>query len=177
MTKVLNQKTAYQGKVLSIREVKLEFPHAINKTFELVDFQVETGVTALPIHEDKLLLISHFQTGIGKDGICLPSGGLNKGEDPEYRMQLELQEEIGYKAGSLELMTRLDLLPSYIGSKSGYLYLARDLHPSRLTGDEQYPIKLLPTTVSESLKLINNQTIRDVRTITAILMYKELYLR
>jgi 8-oxo-dGTP pyrophosphatase MutT (NUDIX family) len=145
--------------------------------FECIDFEVETGVSALPVnHTGELLLIKHFQLGIRQDGISLPTGGLNRGEDPETRMQLELQEEAGLKAGRLTLMARSHPLPSYISTIPGYIFLAQKLTPSKIKGDEPYDISLLNVSPAQALSMIQSGEITDSRAALAILLYHTFYM-
>jgi 8-oxo-dGTP pyrophosphatase MutT (NUDIX family) len=174
MTKIISKRQVFTGKVTTISEVDLDFENGSKRTFEVVGFNVVTGVSALPIKDEKLLLIKHYQAGIHADGYSLPTGGLGAHEDPETRMQLELQEEIGYKAGKMTLLARLDILPGYISTKSGYLYLAEKLKPSAKVGDEPYTIDLHRLTLTQALDMVVSGKIRDTRTMLAILYYARL---
>ena len=173
MTKIKNKRQVFDGKVVKVKEYDLDFENGNQRTFEIINFNVETGVSALPINNNKLILIKHYQAGIDEKGYSLPTGGLEHGEDPVSRMQAELQEEIGFKAGKLSLLTRLHLLPSYISTEAGYLYLAEDLVPSKLEGDEPYPIEIVELTLSSAIDLIQSGEIQDSRTVLAILYYQQ----
>lgn len=172
---ILNRRTVFTGKVAKVSEIDIKFDTGEERTFELVGFHVVTGVSALPILDGKILLIRHYQAGIDDMGYTLPTGGLESSEDPDDRMQLELQEEIGYKAGKLTLMMRMHILPSYIGSEAGYVYLAEKLTPAKLVGDEPYQITQVPVTLSQALDLVQSGEIQDGRTVAAILYYSQFY--
>lgn len=174
MTKSINKRQVFSGKVINVAEVDLDFENGNKRTFEVVGFNVETGVSALPIQNKKILLIHHYQAGINENGFSLPTGGLGVDEEPRQRMQLELQEEIGYKAGKLTLLTRMDILPGYIGTEPGYLFLAEELKPSIKKGDEPYQIDLHRFSVDEALAMVLDGGIRDTRTMLAILFYARL---
>lgn len=172
MTKRKFTQRLFSGKVHHVDQYELKFGSGREATFDLIEFNVATGVSALPIDESgRLLLIKHYQIGLDREGWSLPTGGLEYGEDPEERMQLELQEEIGFKAGSLKLMFRQHPLPSYMGNIPGYIFLATDLTPSRLPGDEPYSITLHRLTLKKALSLIKSGKIIDARTVSAILYY------
>lgn len=174
MTKSINKRQVFSGKVINVAEVDLDFENGNKRTFEVVGFNVETGVSALPVQNKKILLIHHYQAGINENGFSLPTGGLEVDEEPRQRMQLELQEEIGYKAGKLTLLTRMDILPGYIGTEPGYLFLAEELEPSIKKGDEPYRIDLHRFSVDEALAMVHDGGIRDTRTMLAILFYARL---
>jgi ADP-ribose diphosphatase len=172
MSKIIAKKRVFTGNVVRVDQIKLNFGAENQPVFELVTFNVETGVSALPlVNPDTLMLIRHYQLGIDGIGWSLPTGGLNSGEDPTQRMQQELQEEIGFKAGKLTLLSRIHTLPGYVGTKPGYVYLAEDLKPSKLDGDEQYPIETVTLKLPDALQYIRDGRILDGRTMFSILYY------
>jgi len=173
MTQILAKKRVFTGKVVYVDEVDLDFENGKKASFELIGFDVVTGVSALPIQNGEVWLIKHYQLGMGKEGYSLPSGGLEAGEDPLERMQIELQEELGYKAGKLSLLTRAHIMPGYIGVEPGYIFLAEDLKPSKLPGDEDYSIEVVKIPIERALKMITSGEISDGRTILALLYYRE----
>jgi ADP-ribose diphosphatase len=175
MVKEKNRRQVFTGKVTRISEVDLDFGNGQTATFELVGFNTVTGVSALPVTKTGVKLIKHYQAGLGYESFSLPTGGLNAGEDPAKRMQLELQEELGDKSGKLTLMFRSHPLPGYIGSEPGYVYLAEDLSPARLEGDEPYNIEIQELSWDEIDSLIRKNEIVDMRTLTAILYYQKFY--
>ena len=171
----LDTRRVFTGKVVRVDEVDLDFKNGQTATYELVNFDTLTGVSALPVTATGVILIRHYLAGLDKVGWSLPTGGLNKGEDPKKRMQTELQEELGYKAGKLTLMLRAHLMPGYLGSEAGYLFLAQALTPSRLPGDETYDIEVVKLTWPEVDRLMKDQKIADARTLLALLWYERHY--
>lgn len=67
--------------------------------------------------------------------LFLPSGGIEAGEDAAAAANREMQEEIGMKANRITPLGRIRPWSKYL-SASVYLYLMRDLVPSKLVGDE-----------------------------------------
>lgn len=155
-----------------MEEVDLDFENGKKSTYEIVEFKVVTGVTALPVRGNQIILIKHYQAGINDEGYALPTGGLNRGEDPYSRMNEELMEEIGMRSQDLSLMARFDVLPGYIGTEAGYLFLAKDLVPERKEGDEDYSITIEKVTLNEAVDMVKTHKITDLRTVCAILWYE-----
>lgn len=178
MTKITSIRTVFSGRITEIEEHDIDFGDH-QATFELIKFKnIVTGVSALPIDKDgKIILIKHFQLGLATEGWSLPTGGLPLREAPEERMQIELQEEIGYKAEKLTLMCRVHSLPGYIGSEPVYLYLAEELEPSNLTGDEDFTIEVARFSLKEVLAMIVSGEIKDGRTMLAVLYYQQFFSR
>ncbi len=175
MVKLKNKKSLFDGKVVMIEAHDLDFGNGKTDTYEVVRFKVLTGVSALPVEGESVYLLKHYMAGIETESFGLPTGGLNAHEDPVERMRLELMEELGMTADSIELMYRSDILPSYIGAQAGYVFLAKNLHPKRIQGDEPYPIEVVKMRIDEALEKIKNNTILDARTISALLYYHTFY--
>lgn len=174
--KVTKTKIAYQGSVLSIAEKSIDFGNGNKRMFEVINWNVVTGVSALPLLEDQtVMLIEHFQAGIENTCLSLPTGGLSQGENPEERMNIELQEEIGYFATELTLMYRSHVLPGYLGAHAGYIYVAKKLVPSKLPGDEPFDITIHCLPLSKAIKMIKSGEIIDSRTAQALLYYQTFY--
>ena len=176
MEKILKRKTAYKGRITQIEEVDIDFGNGSTATFELVNFSMVTGVTILPIDENNFVyMVKQFKLGVKERIISLPSGGLNKGEDPLEVAKKEIQEEIGFKSKNIKLMFRGHSSPGYIGSIPGYFYLAKDLMPSKIEGDEIEDIEVIKLPLDKVLQMIKSGEIIDSKTISAILYYKTFY--
>lgn len=174
---ITKKSIAYRGSILSVAEKTIDFGNNNKRTFEVIQWNVVTGVSALPLLDDQtVLLIEHFQAGIESTCLSLPTGGLSQGEDPQMRMNKELQEEIGYRAQTLTLMFRSHVLPGYVGAQAGYVYLAKQLTPSKLVGDEPFDIKIHAVSLANTIEMIKSGEIIDSRTALAILFYQT-YLR
>ena len=169
------RRRVFKGKVTRVEEVDLDFGNGKQATYEVVKFKVITGVSALPITKDGVILIKHYQAGLGRESYSLPTGGLNKGEDPKERMQQELQEELGYKAGKLTIMLRAHPLPGYVGTEPGYLFLAEKLIKSKLKGDEDYDISVHQFSWEQVMGMVKRGEIIDTRTLVALLYYQRFY--
>ncbi len=171
--KIIKTKIAYRGSILSVAEQTIDFGNGNTRTFEVLRWNVVTGVSALPLLDDQtVLLIEHFQAGIETTCLSLPTGGLSPGEDPQERMNIELQEEIGYYAKELTLLYRSHVLPGYVGAQAGYVYVAKKLTPSKLVGDEPFDIKLHVLPLAKTIEMIKSGEIIDSRTALAILYYQ-----
>lgn len=169
----LSKRRVFSGRAIQVDEVDLDFGNGKKSTYELVGFKVVTGVSALPVEGKYVYLIRHYQAGIDTVGYSLPTGGLNAGEDPQKRIQLELMEELGMKAGKLTLLTRVHSLPGYIGAEAGYIYLAENLKPEKRAGDEEFDIEVVKLDLDKALDLVREGVIIDGRTMLGLLYYAQ----
>lgn len=167
------RRRVFEGKVVMVDEVDLDFGNGKRATYELIGFRVVTGVSALPVEGNSIYLIRHYQAGIDEVGYSLPTGGLEEGEDPQARMQEEMMEELGMRAKKLTLMTRVHSLPGYIGTLPGYIFLAEGLSEERREGDEAYEIEVVKMTLVEAMDKVRSGEIIDGRTMLALLYYRD----
>jgi 8-oxo-dGTP pyrophosphatase MutT (NUDIX family) len=132
------------------------------------------GVMAVPLLPDGKVILIQEPTGYG-DGaltLLLPSGSIEPGEDPRVSVNRELQEEIGFAAARLDPLGQVQPWVKYLTS-SITLYLARDLTPSRLQGDEDYPIVTETVALDSFETLIASGRLRDSSVITALFLARQ----
>jgi ADP-ribose pyrophosphatase len=103
----------------------------------------------------------------------IPAGTRHPDEPPEVCAVRELQEEVGYKPGELQKIGGIYTAPGYT-SEFIHLYLATDLIPSRLDADEDEFLQVVRLPMAEVLALIQSGAIADGKTISAVLLVKEI---
>ncbi len=81
----------------------------------------------------------------------------------------ELQEEIGYGSHKLTLLKELSLAPGYFSSKM-QIFVAEQLYPSRLDGDEPEPIDVIPWPLTDWQSLLNNSDFSESRSVSALFL-------
>lgn len=124
---------------------KLLFPNRWLSVYETergpyVD--TDDGVMCVPVTADgNVLFILEPNAYDGEFSLYLPAGKVEDGEDLAECANRELQEEAGVKANRLESLATIRPWFKYLDAKLT-LFLARDLMPSKLDGDEGYPIEI-----------------------------------
>ena len=87
------------------------------------------AVAVVPIHQGSVVLIRQYRAAIGREVLEVPAGKLNvPGEAPELAAKRELEEEVGFRAGSLEPLTAFVTTPGFCDERI-VVYLAEDLTP------------------------------------------------
>ena len=107
-----------------------------------------------------------------QDVLLLPGGTVDPGEEPAAAANRELQEEIGFKAQRLDLLGLVRPWSKYLTTLS-HLYLARDLVPATLTGDENYAIRTERAPLASFETLIASGRLQDARVISALFLTRE----
>lgn len=176
MEEVKQIRTVYQGNIFSVEEIDINFGNGNYATFERVAPVVTTGVSALVVDiKEQVLLVNQFRAGINQKELGLPSGGLNANENPESRIQSELQEEIGYRANNLKLMCKSHSMSGYVKSIPSYIYLAQDLIASAKQGDELEDIEVVKIPYHDLYQMVGRNEIMDSRIIISVLYYHQFY--
>lgn len=158
----------HQGRRIQValHETRLEDGTVIKR-----DVVLHPGAVAiLPIFEDGsiCLLRNHrfiFETELWE----IPAGTREPGELPEVTAHRELAEETGYTCTSLEKIAEFIPSPGVM-SEVIHVFIAKGLKagPMKPELDEQLePVKV---TFAQALEWITNGTIKDAKTITAILI-------
>ena len=88
------------------------------------------------------------------------------------RADRELREETGMRAKKLTLLTEFYSAPGIL-SEYLYLYLAEQLSPDPLVGDDTNDIDQLAVSINEATQMIHSGEIIDAKTILGILWYKQ----
>ena len=129
------------------------------------------GACILPLLEDKIIFIKQFRYAYHKDILELPAGKLEKGEEPIKAAIRELEEETGYISDNLISLGSVYPSVGYTDEVI-HLFVAKDLKKGKqhLDYDEKVDVTLL--SLDEALKMIENDDIKDAKTVIAILKYK-----
>lgn len=135
--------------------------------------QCSDGVMIVPITtEGDILFISEPAIYDHLPKLILPSGAVDEGETPALAANREMQEEIGYRAERIELLHAFRPLARH-GNTSLHAFLARDLTPSRLQGDEPYELPITRVPLNSFEPLLSTGALVDSTVIAALYMARE----
>jgi ADP-ribose pyrophosphatase len=127
-------------------------------------------------HEGRLLLVTQYRLPCGGAMLELPAGTLNTNggtvEDPFSAAHRELEEETGYRAGSME---RIGGFWSAPGFSTEYLtlYLATELSlavEDRLSPDEDESLRLSRLHWRDAVAAVEAGVIEDAKSVAGILL-------
>jgi ADP-ribose pyrophosphatase len=136
LERLLSSSCVYCGKVIGLRVDTVSTPSGHQTTREVVERPDTVAVLAVD-DRGNALLVRQFRYAVGRETLEIPAGTIDAGETPAQAALRELREETGHSA------SRLDVLLEY-GPAIGYctermtVYLARDLTPAPLDGDEEH---------------------------------------
>lgn len=165
---LLQSKTIYRGKVFDVRQDQVRLPNGKVMLLDVVDHP--TAVVLVPVDaQGNIYLIRQYRHSTGDEILELPAGVTEANEQVEASARRELREEIGMQANAMRLIGEFFIAPGYT-TEYLYIYLATDLTPAPLPGDEDEFIEVIPTPISETFAMVKNGQIRDAKTLAALLL-------
>ena len=167
--KDLERTDIYTGRIYEIATHKVELEDGSVSTRDIVYHNGGVCVVAVDADGD-LLLVKQFRFAAGRELYELPAGKLEKGEDHYAAGLRELEEEVGYSATSMDLLTYFYPTPAYCTEKI-YIYKANHIFETkqRLDVGEFLTVEKVP--LSKALQMIADGEILDGKTQIGILMY------
>jgi len=166
--KILHTEQIYSGRVVKLNLLDVELPDGKTAKRELVKHPGAVAIVAFDNNQN-ILMVRQFRIAASQVMVEIPAGTLNPGEAPDVCAYRELQEETGYLPGKLEAMGGFFVAPGYT-TEYIHLFLATQLTPSRLPGDEDEFIEMDRVTLADALAMIERGEIIDGKTISGLLL-------
>jgi ADP-ribose pyrophosphatase len=165
--RTIHSEYIYRGRVVTLRIDTVMLPDGRLIKREVVEHR--GAVAIVPILDTKtVLLIRQFRQAVGETLLEIPAGTLEDDEDPDSCAARELEEETGYRAGSLQRLFSQYLAPGY-SNEVLHVYCARDLTCSSARPDVDEEIELIPVRMADIETMIWDGRIRDAKSIAALL--------
>lgn len=135
--------------------------------------KMDDGVLVVPITADgDVFFIQEYSAAFDMPILSVPAGIIEPGEDRAEAANREMQEEIGYRAAQIEYVGEIRMNAKYIDAKH-YVYLARELTESKLSGDEEWEITTVRVPLEQVDDLIASARLVDAMVIAALYMAKQ----
>jgi len=168
LIETIARETIYRGRAFNVRRDEVRFPNQHTMHLDIIEHV--GAVTILPIDsEGRILFVRQYRHATGKELLELPAGTLDVGELPENCALREIREETGFAAGKLIKLGEFFLAPGY-STEYMVVYLATELHPDPLPGDQDEFITLEPIPIELAYSLALNGEIQDGKSLAALLL-------
>lgn len=164
---ILHSEEIYRGRVVRLSVATVRLPNGGESKRELIQHPGAVAVVALD-EAQNVLLVRQYRLAAGKLMWEIPAGTLDPDEPVTTCAERELQEETGYRPGKLEPLGGMYVAPGYT-SEFIHLFLATDLHESRLEMDDDEFIEVMRLPFAEALAMIERGDIIDGKSITGLL--------
>lgn len=170
----VGEQRRFEGTLFQVSSVEFEGPDG--DRFERDIVHHPGAVVVVPLTADgKVVMVRQFRAAIGDDLLEIPAGKRDvDGEATEVTAARELAEEIGRRAGRLELLARFYNSPGFTDEFT-YLYLARDLEevPLDRQGHEEQQMTVEEIPLEDIPRLITEGGIVDAKTIIGTALARE----
>ena len=161
------------SRLFTIEEVGLRFSNGAEVTFERLKSGGAGIVMVIAIDaNDSLLMVREYAAGTERYELGFVKGRIDPGESPEQAAQRELKEEIGFGAHTLTHLRAVDSAPAYTDFVS-HLFIATDLYPQQLEGDEAEPPERVDWPLADLAQLYRHPQVNDARVLLALLLLEK----
>ncbi len=129
--------------------------------------QCGDGVLVVPLDDDGQVLMGIERSpAFDREILLLVGGEVEEGEPLEESANRELQEELGWRAARIDFLGELHPF-KYLTARQ-FVFLARELSPSRLPGDERYPVGVRRVPLADIVDLVRRGELHDAPSIAAL---------
>lgn len=172
MEKKISSKEIVVGHIFSVThdQVLVEKNQKI-ATREIVHHHGGVGIAVCQDH--KILLVKQYRYAINAYTLEIPAGKLENDEDPKERALKEIEEETGYQAEDITVLTKVYATPGYC-TEMLHIYYTQHVHKveNPRPCDEDEDIIYEWYDIDDCLNMISKQEIVDAKTVIAILALK-----
>jgi ADP-ribose pyrophosphatase len=156
----------YTGKVVTLNVDTVQLPNGV--TVDLETIRHPGAAAVVPIKDDgTVVLIRQFRHAAGGFIYEIPAGKLSPGEDPLHCAARELEEEVGYRAASFELLSSIFTAPGF-ADEVIHVYKATGLTQGRQQLDRDEVLEIVEMPLEQAITSIQDGTIRDGKTIVGL---------
>ncbi|MDD5240087.1 MAG: NUDIX hydrolase [Sulfuricella sp.] len=164
--KPLSSSHVYDGRLLHVREDRVELPNGKTATREYI---VHPGaVVVVPLLEDgDVLMVRQFRYPLHRDFYELPAGKIDPGENELVCGQRELLEETGYAAKTWQFLTTIHPCIGYSDERI-LIYLAQGLSEHGHRRDEDEFLENVRLPLGTAMEWVRDGRISDVKTMVGL---------
>jgi len=160
---VRSSKKIYSGPVFNLFKEEVVLPN--DQVVERDVVRHPGAVVILPLAEDQsVYFVRQYRHAIGRSILELPAGTLETGELALDCAKREISEEVGFAANSWHDLGQIFTAPGFC-DETQYTFLATDLYPRKLPGDEDEILEIESYPFSEVPELIKRSEIVDAKSI------------
>ncbi len=122
---LVGERREWQGRVVSLSVAQIKAPDGSMYEREII--RHPGAAVVVPLDGGNVIMIRQYRAAVNREMLEIPAGKLDEaGEPPEVAAQRELEEEIGKRAGRLDLLAVFHNSPGFCDEIT-HCYLATDL--------------------------------------------------
>ena len=135
---------------------------------EVVHHPGASAVVAID-ENNRIIMEKQFRYALNDYLLEIPAGKLDKGEDPLVCAKRELEEETGIIASEWISLGTIATSPGFCNEVI-HVYVAKGLSKGEIHWDEDEYVEVEHYTFDELLQCIKEETIKDSKTLSALLL-------
>lgn len=170
LPEITQREIVAQSRLFRVEALHLHFSNGEERIYERIPGGNRHAVMIVPVSGDDLILIREYAAGTHSYEIGFPKGLVDAGETDAQAANRELQEEIGMAANDLHFLKIVSLAPGFMNARMA-LFVANDLYPSQLTGDEPEPLEIIRWPLADAESLLSHPDFHEARSVSALLMF------
>ena len=167
---VIRRKEIYRGRVIRLirEEASLDGRQVVR------DIVTHPGaVVVLPVLPDgRLVLVRQYRRAVNRWLFELPAGTRDRRESDRACARRELEEETGWRAARLRLLSRFYAAPGCLSERMT-LFLATGLRPGTAHPEPDERLTPMTMTLHTALKKIQTGAICDAKTMIGLLLLRD----
>ncbi len=159
-------RSVFKGRIVRLDLETVLLPNGTTVDLEIIHHPGAAAV--VPVQSDgTVLLVRQYRHAAGGYLLEIPAGTLNPGEDPRDCALRELEEEVGYRAGRLDLLLSVFTTPGFTDEVI-HLYRASDLVPGTQALESDEVLEVVSMPLSRAITEIGRGGIRDGKTVIGL---------
>ncbi len=167
--KIINAEIVAQSRFFKIEALDLCFSNGQQRRYERMKSSGHGAVMVVPIHQGELILVREYAAGTDSYELGFPKGLIDPGELAEVAANRELMEEAGFGAHQFTPLKSLQLAPAYFANAM-QVFVAQDLYPQSLPGDEPEPMEVVHWPMEKAMELLSEPDFNEARSVCALLL-------
>jgi len=158
----------HDGRVVKLSVEQVTLPNGNTVTLEVIKHPGAAAVVPLD-GDGNVILVRQYRHATGAWLLEVPAGKLDHpGESPEECARREVEEETGYRAGTLSPLGWIWTTPGFTDEKI-WLYVATDLSPSRTSHQPDEVLSVVKMPLPEAVGMAASGAIADGKSVCALL--------
>lgn len=165
--KITSKKEIYKARVFDLYSATV---NEAGKEYQREIIQHRGSAVIVPIFEDKSVgMVKQFRLAADKFLLELPAGTLDPGETPRDAAFREVEEEIGYKAETMEQLTEFYVSPGFLDEKM-HVFLATEMTETGQNLDVDEILTVVRITFDDAFAKIASGEIEDAKSMVGLIL-------